>query len=433
MNLLSEKDRDLFYHDKCDKFDKSIALFAGVAAGLIDSFFVGNGIDSKLGRWSTEITDKAIVFFARHCPKGENWGGKYGEDEATRAIGFLQRRFGVNYDQKLPGEVGDAAKLSSKKHHIQSLAHSPDLIGLVFSVIDQFQGQAHFVINGEIVVVETEQQDLLLYGKSLPAKIFCATINWLGHIMSDVGGSYESRSKYGGRGAGIGLPFYNLFLFCDFGSIKTPEGKQSIAEIASTVYGKGYDFRAGIAMAVPVLIMKVIIDAFWMVKHLFYHKRPLKECIPTARHDDLRMMHIIGNATFCLVDLTDAAIRSRGSDIYAFIMHINYVGWCRLYKLVVREIFIKLQLGIDYIEMQYQKADEMLSEHIAELEAYDIEAAKMEVAMLRQINEELLSADTEEACAEYLYMMISIKHLELPFSNHTEFVDFMNSNETLVL
>ena len=99
----------------------------------------------------------------------------------------------------------------------------------------------------------------------------------------------------------------------------------------------------------------------------------------------------------------------------------------------LREIFIKLQLGIDFIELQYQKADEMLSEAVAELEAYDIEAAKMEISMLRQINDELLSADTEEACAEYLYTMISIKHLELPFSNHTEFVGFMNSNETLIL
>ncbi len=433
MDICLKKDRDLFYHDKCDGYDKSIAMFAGVAAGLIDSFFVGNGIDSKLGKWSTAITDKAIVFFARHCPGDKKWTGKSGEDEATRAIHFLQERFGVNYDQKHPKEVGGAVNLSTKHHHIQSLAHSPDLIGLVFSIIDQFQGQAHFILNGEIVVVKTNEQDLSLYGKSLPAKIFCATVNWLGHIVSDVGGSYESRKKYGGRGSGVGLPFFNLFLLCDFGSINTSEGKQNIAEIATTVYGKGYDFRAGIAMAIPILVMKVIIDVLWMVKHLFYHKLPLKECIPNSRHDDLRMMHLIGNSTFCLVDITDAAIRSKGADIYAFIMHLNYVGWCRLYKLVVREIFIKLQLGIDYIEMQYQKADEQLSEYINQIEAYDIEAAKLEIKMLEQVNKDLLATGSEEDCANYLYSMISVKHLELPFNDHAEFVDFMNSDKILML
>ena len=115
----------------CDKYDYLTAVGCGVVAGLVDSFFVGMPGESKLGGWTDAQVDKAVMNFAKIC----GWTPHAGkENSVSSAIGFLERNFRVNYDQKNSVEAGTPFKMSPSNHHMKSLAHSPDIVGLFFSI-----------------------------------------------------------------------------------------------------------------------------------------------------------------------------------------------------------------------------------------------------------------------------------------------------------
>ena len=94
------EDKDLkavFYHDKCDKYDYLIAAGCGVIAGLVDIFLVGEPRDSKRQVWTDAQVDKTVMAFAKTC----GWTPKAGkENSVASAIGFLEKKFPVNYDQR---------------------------------------------------------------------------------------------------------------------------------------------------------------------------------------------------------------------------------------------------------------------------------------------------------------------------------------------
>ena len=54
------------------------------------------------------------------------------ESNVASAIGYLERKFKVNYDQRYTADVDSVFAMSTKNHHIKSLAHSPDVVGLFF-------------------------------------------------------------------------------------------------------------------------------------------------------------------------------------------------------------------------------------------------------------------------------------------------------------
>lgn len=101
--------------------------------------------------------------------------------------------------------------------------------------------------------------------------------------------------------------------------------------------------RHGAAMAIPVLIEELSIKMVWVIKQRYYAKKEWRECIPSSKHADLRMMLIIGNATLCLVDGVDALIRTgiHGGNSLTFILHLNLVAWTRLIILIFRELRIR--------------------------------------------------------------------------------------------
>lgn len=128
--------KPVFYNDKCDKYDYLIAVGCGAIAGLIDIFLVGAPTDSKLQGWTDAQVDKTVMAFAKTC----GWSPREGkENSVASAIGFLEKKFPVNYDQRHSGDVGGLFTMSTKNHHMKSLAHSPDIIGLFFSILNQFR------------------------------------------------------------------------------------------------------------------------------------------------------------------------------------------------------------------------------------------------------------------------------------------------------
>lgn len=325
------KDEFTIKNAQCDKYDYLIAGTCGVLGGLIDVFFVGMPGEGKLTKVADSAVDSAVEKFASVC----GWqGAKEGGDSTKSAIGYLERNFKVNYDQATTfgknGTDGAVKNLSPKNHHLKSLAHSPDLVGLFFSILNQFTDTSTFISNGQIITIDTETHELK--GGNFIAKIFSGFANWLGHLFSDMAGS----SGASGRGAGIPIPFYNLLLLLNVGEFG--QHRQSFATVATQVFEKGYDLRHGVAMAIPVLITELLTRLMWASKQRFYHKKQWMECIPSANNPELRRMLLVAHGTLCLIDAGDAALKS-GGDMVQFLLRTNLIGWARFGTLALKEVY----------------------------------------------------------------------------------------------
>ena len=142
------ENRDLLLnHDKCDKYDYLVAVACGAIAGVIDVFLVGAPGDSTLCNWTDKQVDRVVMMFAKKV----GWNPKEGKEKSVAsAIGFLEKKFRINYDQRHSADVNNLFNMSTKNHHMKSLAHSPDIIGLFFSILNQFTSTATFISDSVI-------------------------------------------------------------------------------------------------------------------------------------------------------------------------------------------------------------------------------------------------------------------------------------------
>ncbi|OOM78814.1 hypothetical protein [Clostridium sp. BL-8] len=317
----------------CDKYDYMIAAFCGVVAGLIDSFFVGMPDHSKLGKWTNDQTDKFVVKIA----KMKGWQLTEGSgNNIANAIHWLEEKYKVSYDQATGKAANDLLGMSLANHHIKSLGHAPDLVGLIFAIVDQFTSTSHFLDNGRLITFNTKTSTL--EGNTFVGKLFCGFSNWLGHLISDVAGSSTGRrNNLDGYGSGIPMPLFELFQLCNKGSFKVYQGNNksnnpteiSLADLSVKIFENHYDARFGIAQTIPVAINEISIRLLWAIKSRFYSNKSWGECIPIGSHPDLRRMLLTGHGVLCLVDGIDAIARSKG-QILLFALHLNFVAWKRL-------------------------------------------------------------------------------------------------------
>lgn len=415
----------------CDKYDYLVAAGCGVIGGLVDIFFVGAPGASPLGNWTDAQVDEVVKFFA----KQNGWPCEGKENNVKSAIGYLEKGVNkrtkevhaVNYDHRYASDVGNAFSMGAKNHHMKSLAHSPDIVGWFFSVLNQFTSTATFVSDGQIITIATDTFEL--HGGNFIAKVFCGTANWLWHIMSDVAGS----SGAADRGSGIVMPFYELFGLCNFGRFNVGKDKQTLAKIAVRAFQEGYDFRFSVAQAIPVVLTNCLIRLIWALRSYFQYKRPLKECIPTARHEDLRVMLLVGNGTLCVIDGADAAIRSSGNFL-AFFMRLNLVAWFRFVKLVLKEIC--LRIGITdplsaHIEA-FRQMNAALDEYIRKLEALDMQRFQEETARNGKISDAICAAGSQQELNTVLLAIYQASDYETPWEKGT-FDEFMHDRtQTLI-
>lgn len=375
-NEIGQMIRDDYLLEKanCDKYDYMIAAFCGAVCAIIDSFFVKmpssiKEDNSALGKW----TDKQADNFIEHLSKGL-WNkdskkrdeiiNMFKEDKITReqrdnllkeagipynqniekapislqqCIQYLEKKFGVNYDASSAAYLESDGKLKGMRplnHHIMSLGHLPSIIGMIFSILDQFTGTASFIDNGKLIrLVPIENKNSIdmfeLRGNNFATKLICGFSNWLGHLCSDLVGSNTTRKEGStGRGTGLPLPLTEVLQLCSF---KVPDGngdKMTISDLTIKVFENGYDVRFAAATAIPVVLNEFLIRLFWSLKSRFYHKRTWKESIPFGKHPELRRMLLVGHGVLCTIDLADAAIRS--VDMITFIMHLNVAAWTRI-------------------------------------------------------------------------------------------------------
>ena len=330
---------------KLDALDWAISAVSGVICGLIDVFFVGKPGESKLQDWTDKSTDKMVMNIAKLL--GWEPSEKQKENPAS-AIGFLERKFPVPYDARYDKDLGitneaNSTGMSSSNHHLKSLAHSPDFVGLFFSLVDQFStdesGIKHTTIisNSHIEMYSYGTTDFELKGKNIVSKLFCGIANWIGHILSDIAGSSGSQE----RGSGVSGPYYELLQFANFGSVT--EERKTIAELSIKLFENGYDARFMAAASIPVLLNEYIIKLSWILKQHFYHKidwkdiRVVQTLIPEntgkiifKENPEMQKMLLAGYGTFCGVDFGGALISSNGKFDIEFFLHINLPAWKKL-------------------------------------------------------------------------------------------------------
>jgi len=438
----NKEDSRKYLFEKCDKYDYFVAIMAGTLAGFVDVVFVGSpkAGESILGKYVDESTDKFVQRAAQFFWKNDKrTSGKRKKMPETleQCISYLEQAFPVSYDARYAKDlVVDEGALSGMRplnHHLMSLAHSPDPIGLIFSIIDQFTESASFIDKGKLIRVVSQKTSgaiPYLQGSDLPSRLFCGFVNWIGHLLSDISGSSSTRKEgKSGRGAGIPLPFYELFLLCDF---KDSDGK-SFANTMISVFEQGYDLRFGATMAIPVIMQDLMIRVIWTIRAKFQKKRPWKDCIPNLRHGDLRVMLIVGDATLCVIDGMDAAIRSGGVFV-EFVLHLNIVAWFRLVKLVMKEVSIRLGKEAEGMSEVLSRINADLQEYLYQLRQIDIEEFERVALELSEFDQRLQMITTEEELSVLLYEEIELQGITLPFRNHDEFDKFMlDDTQKLIL
>lgn len=321
----------------CDKLDYALAASSGALCGIIDIFLVGKPGESLAG----DVTDKwfanRTTDFAKLC----GWDGK-GDDPLSSVIGFFEKKFKIPYDQR---GAGDAASfifdLNPINHHFKSLGHNPTLLGLFFSILDQFTNQSHFVSGGELISLQNADGKFELRGKSVPAKLFCGFVNWFGHLISDISGSSGSK----GRGMGIPSPFWawtnDIIAIKNKLNFPVSQFDNTINELALSIYKEGYDIRFQATQVIPVIINEIIVRLVYAIRRLVKYfvttekeersaSAMWKACEPFSNPTVKRML-TVAHGTFCMMDLGDATIRAfitgGGTfNVTEFFLRLNIVG-----------------------------------------------------------------------------------------------------------
>lgn len=132
---------------------------------MIDVFVVGKPGESPVGNITDKWFEERTKDFAKLCGWEDNGKG------LSSAIAHLEKKFKVPYDQR---GAGDAASfifdLNPTNHHFKSLAHNPTLLGLFFSILDQFStpNQSHFVTGGELIALQNADDTFELRGNGCP-------------------------------------------------------------------------------------------------------------------------------------------------------------------------------------------------------------------------------------------------------------------------
>lgn len=359
-SLLSKREQEAFaaqvrqdyYEQKaqCDVYDYTLAAFCGVVSGLVDVFLVRTPDDSVIGKASDQTVDKAVMLFA----KMNGWKPKDNGNVAS-AIGFLERNYKVNYDARFSKDLKDPKGLltgmSPSNHHFKSLAHSPDLVGLFFSIFDQFTNKTTVLSNKKALPLRLEsskESSFKLVGGNLVSKVIAGFFNWLGHVMSDIAGSSGTRGHPGKRGSGLSAPGFELFQFLKIGNFQMgADGNKAmmvnLSQLVTKVFESGYDARFAAATAVPVLINSLLTRLCFAVKRYFFHKLPLDECVPIDinRQPELRRMMLISYGTMCTCDFVDAAVTyaaSGGTNIMGSVLKLNFIAYFRLGKVGFSEL-----------------------------------------------------------------------------------------------
>lgn len=367
-NILDKEEVIKKLTQECDKVDYILATCSGAICSIIDIFLVTKPGQSQLQNITDTWFKDRTKDFAKVC----GWNEEVNTIES--AIRFLEEKFKIPYDQTGAGGIGASIfDLTPKNHHFKSLGHNPSLLGLFFSILNQFDTSSSFISNGELITLEKADNKFELRGNDVPSKVFCAFVNWFGHIVSDVSGSSGSST----RGMGIPSPLWtwtnDIIAIKNCLKIPVTDFDKNISELALTIYKKGYDTRFQTAQAIPVIINELIVRFFYSIRRMiqyfinndlekFSFSELWKNCEPFSNATVKRML-IIAHGTFCLVDTSDAIangfIYGGGCfNVSEFVMRLNISGIGRFSISLYGELDRTIKKNVTVEELKYLKMKE---------------------------------------------------------------------------
>lgn len=321
----------------CDKLDYVLAVSSGALCGIIDIFLVAKPGESPLCNFTDKMAEEKVKLFAKLFGWKDNGG-----DSFKSALRFLEKKFKVPYDQTNISDSGmEFLNLTQKNHHFKSLSHNPSLLGLVFSILDQFTNTSHFVSDGRLAIHKVPDGSFELRGHTIPEKFFCAFVNWFGHIISDYAGSSGSKE----RGMGIPSPLWtwmnDVIAIKNKLHLKPNEFEKNFNDLALKLYEQGYDSRFQEAQAIPVFINELTVRLIYSIRRMFKYLNDTpaterefselwKACEPFSNTTVKRML-TVAHGTFCLIDIGEAIGEgfAKGGGYFnvgEFFMRLNIPG-----------------------------------------------------------------------------------------------------------
>lgn len=325
-----------------DGIDLAVSAGCGVVCGLIDSFFVGEFDFANAKAWSNKTINEKVSKFAKdHGYSGDS-------KRLKNHVKFLEDKYKIPSDNLWSGKN---AGISAKSHHLDDFAHHPTPVGWICSIITQFTKHGYFSNrNGEGFSWSVEDKELI--GDSIPEKFAAGTINWIGHLVSDMAGSNST------AGSGMGLPGPIVSIVKEISSLPLIKDTNLPQTIHKVFVKEKFDLRSELAIAhelgrqaIPVVINEVLVRLFYFLRRLIsewrefgFSKIHWKNTLPFKNRTIARML-TVATGTFTAVDLADAGIRAAvqtagqpAAFMASFLLKVNFVGVGRFAMAVVTDV-----------------------------------------------------------------------------------------------
>lgn len=460
-----------------DTGDLILAVSSGVLTGVLDIVFVGecglfkNASDSAKEKFQKDLgnTHESLNKFILNYAKKKGYKG----ERLSGAIDFLEKKYPVSQDNVWKGK----GISSPKTHHLDDLAHHPSVLGLISAIAVQFLRISVFankdgdvkvlfvkptkkevlqiivpvIVSGLIFwLVNLAEKKMVEYDEELPKpirkivdnlhkapialSILKTSLNWMGHLVSDMGGSHTT------AGAGEGIPgvflsfLKELSMLPGFKDSKLPKAlnalyrnnkNKQLDKLGLSLTNK-LDLRAELTVAkeqcMPVIVNEVVVRSVYFVRHLIIESKDKEikdiewsRVIPFYNRTIVRMM-TVATGTFTAVDLIDAAAETAIKNpeacgsvptfLGAMLLRVNFVGVGRFAIAVTTDVAMGVKKVRDESEravlmqnlilsgeakMYYKLADsqlEMANLHSTEAQMYD-----EEVSMWKQVKQTQGSMD----------------------------------------
>ena len=221
---------------RLDAVDYAICGVSGVLSAAVDIFMVGMPASPLAG-----IEGGSLSNYIRQ---------KINNSLSSDEIRILEKKFWVPYDPSNNSRLEIPVEgLSSYFHRFQSLGHDP-ILGFIFGVLDVMNGTFTAIDkNGNIIKQVVDNQS------TVGMSFFDAVGRVFGHMKSDVA-----------TPRGLPAPFMTLLNLFQFGNIG--EEGLSVAEVARSMYGQGYDLSHFLSMSIPTILTEVIVRASYCAKRV---------------------------------------------------------------------------------------------------------------------------------------------------------------------
>ena len=326
----------------CDKLDYALAASCGALCGVIDIFCVGAPGDSKLQEPALQWMRHTTVTFAKLC----GWDGE--QSGIQSAVVFLATKFLADSDSPHARKLGllfeEDADPENRDRAFRAFGRESSLFGIFFAILCEFTDTAPAGEAGKLHFVHDNGTGAGLHGNTPAEKIFCGIVNWLGYQLfsrDDAIGAMQQALP----ALGIPTPVWNMITQCAMHArdipLPAPKFLERFQQLASQIYEQGYGIRFLAAQSVPVLLDEALTRLFYAARRLFAYTSSTdpsdfsaqgmwEACEPFSNATVQRML-TVAHGTFCLLDVTDAAIRgvvagAGAFNVQEFVMRLNLVG-----------------------------------------------------------------------------------------------------------